>query len=118
MTSHQCWLSSWTRSTVSTTLMWCNVDEIQNSAVSFLTYSFSDSFFLRFRNSYNYRAMRPQARTTTHNTAAHLDGVQLLGVLPVPLVSKTNDRRRALPNSHPVTDSVLLEQANRARAGF
>ena len=66
MTSHQCWASSWTRSTLSTTLMWCNVDEIQNSAVSFLAYSFSDSFFLRFQNSCNHRTMRLQEPSTTH----------------------------------------------------
>jgi hypothetical protein len=52
ITSHQRLLSSCTRSTVSTMFMWWSVDEIQNSAVSFLTYSFSVSFFLRFRNSY------------------------------------------------------------------
>ena len=52
MTSHQCRFSSCTRSTVSTTLGWCKVDEIQNSAVSFFTYSFSDSFLRRLRNSW------------------------------------------------------------------
>jgi hypothetical protein len=51
MTSHQWCASSWTRSTVSTMLSWCRVDEMQNSDVSFLTYSFSLSFLRRLRNS-------------------------------------------------------------------
>lgn len=34
---------------------WCRVEEMQNSEVSFLTYSFSVSFFRRLRNSYQLR---------------------------------------------------------------
>lgn len=60
-------------------LTWCKVEEMQNSAVSFLTYSFSDSFFLRFRNSltaYNFSSLR-----------SHLCASRTTDVAPLPIAN-------------------------------
>ena len=54
---------------------------MQNSAVSFLTYSFSDSFFLRLRNfCKGHERKRAQEEMTM---MAHLDGIEfLLAAIP------------------------------------
>ena len=105
MTSHHLWFSSCTRSTVSTMLAWCNVDEMQNSDVSFLTYSFSDSFFRLLRNSYRTLSLWRKLVDQEHKT--HLDCVELL-FTPIPLVGKTDDRRCAFANRDLLTDAVFL----------
>lgn len=61
---------------------------MQNSEVSFLTYSFSVSFLRRFRNSYSrdVKQLVDELWETQGTREANLDGIETLGT-PIPLVS-------------------------------
>ena len=68
---------------------------MQNSAVSFLTYSFSVSFFLRFRNSYNmvnarpcmHRARRTLTAYSFSSVRSHLCARRTTDVAPFPMAT-------------------------------
>jgi hypothetical protein len=102
---------------------WCNVEEMQNSAVSFLMYSFSVSFLRRFRNSYGTSISIEQTivdestAVVSLNTAGkhktkvqtHLDSIELL-LSPIPLMGKPYNASRTLPDRYLLTHPIFLRQ--------
>ena len=88
-------------------LTWCRVEDIQNSAVSFLTYSFSVSFFRLFRNSYKDVKDRT---LDAKGTATDLDSIQLF-FGSIPLVSETYDGGGTLADCDLLTNTILFRQA-------
>jgi len=85
---------------------------MQNSAVSFLTYSFSVSFFLRLRNSCK-ASQNLFSPAGTMVRVTDLDSVDLL-LASVPLVYQTDDGSSALANCTVLADTVFLQEGDSA----